>query len=813
MVCQRTLLARLAAGAAAAALLATAPARAAAPAFDQSVESAKTAMMADPSVALRHARAALAAARKDGQPVRVATAEWLQGEALLRLDRLDEAEPAIRDGLAIVARQTPNTKLHGDLMMALGAVLATQGKVQPALADFQAAYRIFGAAKVPRSQAIALQNIGSIYQDAGDYPKVLEYYAHSAELVKDDPSLLLSAHHNVANALKAQKKYAEAIAELAKALAIARNMKSPLLEAHILGNMASTETARGRSAEAQRYLDAGLGAASTPAAASERPYLYGVAAELARSRGDFAGAAKFLDRTFAGEDLARTSLLFRDFHRIGGEVYERTGDTPLALAHWKAFQRLDAEARELAASTNAALMAAQFNFANQASRIARLKAGQLQRDIQLAEARNAFTRVALVGASIIVVLLVVGILWIRRSRNEVRAANKLLENALAARTEFLATTSHEIRTPLNGILGMTEVILRDRSLDPVLRDKLAVVHGAGETMRSLVDDILDVAKIETGKLAISPAEMDLKQLFDGAVRLWTERAASKGLLLVADVDSAPSRIIADSARLRQILFNLMSNAIKFTEEGTIALSAAVEAGPDGGELLVLRVIDSGIGIPEDRLDAIFESFSQVDGSVTRIYGGTGLGLTICRSLAEAMGGSIDVSSRLGAGSTFTVRLPLRRADGLGSSATVAPAAAARFEDCRILLVDANPLSQAVVRAVLQPQLRGFAVAATREEAATAACAGQYDIVLTDAAALHAEPGERAVAARALSEDIAPAALVVMAADLSDADAARFLRAGAAQIIRKPIPAPALVAELKAGFEARFAQNAVRAEVG
>ena len=769
-------------------------------------------MMTDPHVALQRAVEALAFAKSHADPARaehIATAQWLQGVSLLRLNRAAEAEPAIAQGLTTAAARAPNTKLHGDLTMARADLKAAKGDVQAALEDFHAAYRVFGVAKQPRSQAMTLMYIGSIYQDAGDDPKVLEYYAQAADLYPADLALLIAADNNIGIALKHQKKYSEATAEFGRAREVARQMKSPLAEAQVLGNLAAAEIAWGHLDAASGHLsDEQRIAAADPAAHEEQPFIWGLEAQIELKRHQPKAAAQLLERTFQGVDLKTSPSQFRDFHETAYETFTQLGDDRQALAHLRAFKRLDDEARQLAASTNAALMSAQFDFANQKTRIAQLKAGELQRDVALAKSRNVIATVFGIGSLIVALLLAVSFLWIRRSRNEVRAANgKLgeanfaLEKALKARTEFLATTSHEIRTPLNGILGMTQVMLSERKMDPDLREKIALVHGAGETMRALVDDILDIAKIETDGVTLKRAEFDLPQLCHETTRLWTERARAKGLALTLDAAEAPPRIVEDAGRLRQILYNLLSNAIKFTEAGGVTLTARVEQG-DAGEELVLAVADTGIGIPGDKLEEVFESFRQVDSSTTRSYAGTGLGLAICRRLAQAMGGNIGLTSVLGEGSTIIVRLPLERgAVQPGDGWKDRRAAPRALADCRVLICDANPLTQAVIKASLQPQARAVEAVASCDEV-KAAGAGRFDLVLVDASALGAERQARLAALRDLSEAIAPVLVVVMIADIGEDEAGRLLGAGASQIIKKPIPAAKLAGELQAGYRAR-----------
>ena len=785
---------------------AAAPAPAKATPFDAAIDRAETAMMGDPQAALTASRQALTLAHSGpgDQAVRTATAQWLEAQALMRTGQAKDALPIIEQALKVAAERAPKDKLHAELMNSQGDAMAIQGDVQRALEDYQAAFDLYGVAGDARGQAKALQNIGSIYQDARDYERVLKYYAQSADIYKGDPKLLVSALNNKADAYRETGRYGEAITAFKSAITVARQMNSASLEAGILTNLGRAEVKAGRLADAESDVRRGLRLAEA-SAPEERPFLWGVSAEIALARGQPQEARQWLERTFAGVDLKITTLPFRDFHEVAYRTYSDLGQDHLALQHLQAFKRLDDEARNVAASTNAALMAARFDFANQDLKIAKLKSGQLQRDVELGQQRNTITSGLLGGFALIVVLLTLGFISIRKSRNEVRAANvsltssnQALEKALKAKTDFLATTSHEIRTPLNGILGMTQVLLADRKLEAGLKDKIALVHGAGETMRALVDDILDLAKMETGNLTIERTDIDLRAIVGETGRLWSEKAHSKGLELTVDIEDGLCRIVEDGGRLRQVVFNLMSNAIKFTEAGGVALSARSERA-DAGERLLICVSDTGIGIPSDRFDDIFESFSQVDTSVTRQFGGTGLGLAICRDLAEAMGGSIGVSSELGKGSVFTVILPLRR--GAEPEAPPAPSSsqttrARELADCRLLIVEANPLAQSVLRSALTAKVRDLEIAAAPADALQALALGVFDHVLADGAALGAAEEERLEQLAAVA---AAAPVTVMWPSPDEALRERLIRSGAAQVLAKPTTPADVAAALAAWF--------------
>ncbi|SFR87344.1 tetratricopeptide repeat-containing sensor histidine kinase [Sphingomonas jatrophae] len=773
------------------------------PAFEAGIADAKAAMIGEPEKALRFARGAARAAdaiqTPDARALALAEAQWLEGEALTRANQPDKADPVINKALAEAGRLAPGSKLVGDLMMSAATIDWTTGRVGQALAGFQEAHRLYGQLGEKRGQAKALQYIGTIYFDARDYPRMLRYYRQAEETYSGDPSLTVSALNNQGDALKEMRRFPEAIALYRRALKVAHEL-GPTLEVRILTNMASAEYLAGRLRAADATADRGLAMASREETGWE-PFLWGVKAQAAWGRGDLASAQRFIERAFAGQPLERTTVQYRDFHDLAWQLYRRLGDKDRALDHLAAFKRLDDEMREATASANSALNAAKFDFANQELSIANLKAGQLQRDVALERSRARLQKITLWGlvAALVVALgVVAGSLFslfsIRRSRNEVRAANDTLsvtnvalEKALKARTEFLATTSHEIRTPLNGILGMTQVLLADRAMDAQVRSRVEVVHGAGEAMRALVDDLLDVAKMEAGEASAVEEDVRPAAVLRDAVRFWGGQAEAKGLALTLEIAPDMPRVIrSDTVRLRQILFNLLSNAVKFTPAGHVTVDAKVEPDKDG-EALVLRVIDTGIGIPEDRYDDIFEPFRQVDGGTSRQYGGTGLGLAICRNLAALLGGSVTVDSIVGEGSTFTLRMPLHRvaATGAGAGRTITSLA-----EADLLIVDPNPLTQGMLKAVLTPALAlvdtSADVAAVGERLADAC----PDIVLIEASTL-----DMAALAPGIAAAVDAGAKVAVMFKPDSALTAEAIASQGALPVAKPLAAPALIKRL------------------
>jgi len=296
-----------------------------------------------------------------------------------------------------------------------------------------------------------------------------------------------------------------------------------------------------------------------------------------------------------------------------------------------------------------------------------------------------------------------------------------------AKSQFLANMSHEIRTPLNGVLAMAEVM--DRSeLSGVQRERLGVVRQSGEQLLAVLNDVLDLSKIEAGKLELVEQDFDLERLANSVFDGFGALAAEKGLRF--EVEVAPAARGAwrgDADRLRQIVANLVSNAVKFTAAG--AVTARFETADAGG--LRLSVTDTGIGIAGDKILTLFEKFTQADSSTTRQYGGTGLGLAICRELAQLMGGQVSVLSQEGEGSTFIVELPFARGSGLAAAEAPAPAPDVQSGRVRVLAAEDNMVNQKVLKAIVEPMDVELTLVGDGRAAVDAWRTGAFEVILMD----------------------------------------------------------------------------------
>jgi signal transduction histidine kinase/ActR/RegA family two-component response regulator len=402
---------------------------------------------------------------------------------------------------------------------------------------------------------------------------------------------------------------------------------------------------------------------------------------------------------------------------------------------------------------------------------------------------------------------------LRSARAEAQERGVAAEAANEAKSAFLATMSHEIRTPLNGVLGMAQAMAVDE-LSAVQVERLEVIRQSGEALLAILNDVLDLSKIEAGRFELEQVEFDLGELMKGAHSAFTALANKKGLSFDLTVDEAAKGVyLGDPTRVRQILYNLISNALKFTEHGEVRVTAA---RTDDG--LALMVADTGAGIAADRVGALFEKFTQADASTTRRYGGTGLGLAICRELAQLMGGEVDVESREGKGSRFLVKLPLAKVGEALAPAFLPPpippaAAEPSLPKVRVLAAEDNSVNQLVLKTLLHQIGVEPLVVENGQEALDAWKNAGWDVILMDMQMPVMDGLTAARAIRQAEADMGRARtpIIALTANAMSHQIQQCLAAGMDGHVAKPIEAARLFAALEAVLaEAEAAPAAAQA---
>ncbi len=388
---------------------------------------------------------------------------------------------------------------------------------------------------------------------------------------------------------------------------------------------------------------------------------------------------------------------------------------------------------------------------------------------------------------------------LRQREKQLREAQRAAEAANEAKSAFLANTSHEIRTPLNAIVGLAQV-LEKMDLPEDAAEYISSILDAGKTLTNLLNDVLDLSKIEAGKLEASPIDADLAHTLRRLLRLWRPKADEKGLELTLTLDGElPGVLSFDPLRVRQCVSNLISNAIKFTADGRVSVHASAARVDDDYEITI-SVTDTGIGIPEETRERLFKPFSQADGSISREFGGTGLGLAITKRLCELMGGDVGVESEAGKGSTFTMTFRAEGAQsnvlpGADKDAGAKTDALSSLSNLRVLIVDDLPINRQVVGLFLRPSGCETVEATNGKDATERLEAEDFDIVLLDVH-MPVMDGLQAIRTiRASDKPYKDVPVIALTADAMADDRERYLSLGMSGYTPKPINEGDLVSEI------------------
>lgn len=616
-----------------------------------------------------------------------------------------------------------------------------------------------------------LRGNGGILMELDSLEKAEEFYQRAASLAEDGSSLRMRAvlKTELANLLVARLKYGEAVPEYEAALTEFEKSKTLTWAGYLNARLAFAHHKLGNSQKALEYGEAGL----------ELALKHGLLKEQLDNLNE-------LPKICADLGMWEKALNYSEFYEVVRDSIRNDAiSTELA--------RIDIQQEQLRDSL---------------LRVEQLERERFKFETDVAEAksqRNLFM-IGGLGVLILVTGLWSRLRYVRRIERELAHGNKLIEEEKlrAERSEmvkdqFLSNMSHEIRTPMNAIMGMTANLRRTKQLDGQSRYLDAIAQSSSNLL-VILDDILDLGKLEEGKLDLESIPMDIRSVVTNVVDILRFKAEEKGLILSADIDDSVPQVIGDPTRLNQILLNLVGNGIKFTEKGEVMIKVSKKEPEKEPMTIHFQVIDTGIGISENRIRKIFEEFTQAYSDTTRKYGGTGLGLTITQRLVELQGGTIEVESTPSVGSTFTVEIPYRTAPKGTIPKEANPSdTATLLKGLRILLAEDNEFNVMVARDELNDMIEGveIEVAVNGAIAVDMVKENTYDVILMDIQMPEMNGFEATEAIRNLSGSKGRIPILAMTANVLESEVQKSREIGMNAFVPKPFEREDLLGKLKA----------------
>ena len=684
----------------------------------------------------------------------------------VRLGRINEAYTDLQEGLASLDEESTDPiagALRYEILEAVRYVEMRAGDGESAINTVARAMQLAQEQQLPVNGMYAVYSVAFSATEAGEYEFASDIYSRlNALLLKNGviPERVFVLR-DWARARLAMGAYQDVVDRYEEARSFAPEATARMPEFRVTAARAYARL--GRIGEAQAEL------AATRTWIADHP-------DLAETKLDY-------DSLLIEADIARAegrledALRFYDEHRALNEALLKTSFAE-GVKELRATLQLELEAERAAR-------------------------GQLARERELSESIVKSQRL-IVFLSIVLVIALGGIaVYQRYAGRQLMASRRAAEQANVAKSGFLATMSHELRTPMNGVLGMAR-LLADMDLPKVAKERIEIITDSGQTLMSLLNDVLDLSRIESGKLEITPAAGDVAHSCRRVIDLWRPQAQEKGLTLTFDIDDAPPRLKFDSVRVRQCIGNLISNAVKFTEQGEITVSLSTHTGEGDMARVEITVADTGAGMDAETLKKLFAPFVQADASITRRFGGSGLGLSISRRLARLMGGDITVESTPGVGSTFTFWFlaavaPLEAPSRAPQQGDERPLLAAGR---KALIVEDNLVNRIVLREFLESWSIAAVEVENGREALKALSAEAFDFVLMD---LHMPVMDGVTATaeiRKSPEKWRDVPIIALTADAMSGDMEKCLAAGMDAYASKPIDIRSLQSAINAAVERR-----------